>query len=136
MSIQSFFENIFGDTDLPSAAAVAAAPDTAIAAVKGFGESEATKVITALRQTDIGAAVAADISTVEGNSEMNPTEKFDQVVANTLPLVQKFVSEGGVPAAETDLLSITKGLVQMVYLDTASTSFGQLAAPMLKLLGV
>jgi hypothetical protein len=26
--------------------------------------------------------------------------------------------------------------VQMVYLDTASTSFGQLAAPMLKLLGV
>ena len=132
MSIASFFSNIFGTVPHP---AISAAPATTVAAVKTFANSESSKVIAGLKTTDIGEAVAADVAAMSSATLTGP-EKFAAVVSNTVPLILKYASGGGIAAVEADVLGIAQGLVQEIYLDTASTSFGKLAAPLLRLLGI
>ncbi len=135
MSIASFFESIFGETPVPTTAAISAAPETAIAAVKTFGASESLKIIAALKQTDIGTAVANDVSALM-SSELTGAQKFEQVVASTVPLLLTYATGGGIAAVEADLTGIARSLVQAVYVDVADTGFGKVAGPLLKLLGV
>lgn len=132
MSISTFLSHLFGGS--PHIAVSAASKQTT-AAVKAFGSSEAAKVIAALSTTDIGAAVKADVLTMQ-NASLSGAEKFAQVVSNTVPLVLKFVTGGGIAAVEADVLSITQGLVQTVYLDTASTTFGKIVGEFARLLGI
>lgn len=135
MSIASFFEKLFSDLPDASAAAITTTPTVAITAVKTFAGSEASKIIAGLKTTDIGAAVIADIAVVE-STDLTGAQKFEQVVANTAPLILKYVTGGGIAAVESDVLGIAQGLVQTVYLDVQSTSFAKLAGPLLKLLGL
>lgn len=133
MSIASFFETLFSSAPTP---AQIAAPATAIAAVQSFAASEVSKVMTGLKMnTDIGQTIAACIISIDSEN-MTGAQKFASVVEDSVPLILKYVTGGGIVAVESDVLSIAQGLVQEIYLDTASTSFGKLAGPLLKLLGL
>jgi hypothetical protein len=132
MSIKTFIHSIIGDNKHP---ALANAPATTVAAVKAFSHSETSKVVAALVATDIGAAVKADILAVKDHS-LSGSQKFEKVVANTVPLLLKYATGGGIAAVEADVISIARALVQVVYTDTASTGFGKIAGELLKLLGV
>ena len=134
MSIKSFFATIFHPSNAQSAA-IANAPVTTVAAIQAFAGSTAAQVIAGLKETDIGAAVANDISAIESSTMTGP-EKFASVVENTVPLIVKYAAGGGVAALEADVEGIARGLVQTIYLDVQSTSFGKLAKQFLHLLGI
>ena len=133
MSIKSFINSIFGSAQTHPA--VAAAPATTVAALKAFGGSEAAKVVAALKETDIGTAVANDVSALT-NSTLTGAQKFEQVVASATPLVLKYATGGGIAALEADVVGITRALVQTIYTDIADTGFGKIAGEFLKWLGI
>ena len=131
MSISTFFAHLFGTQN----AAVDAAPATTVAAVKAFGSSEASKIVAALKTTDIGAAVAADVAAVQSTNQTGE-QKFAAVLSNTIPLIVKYASGGGITALEADVEGIARALVQEVYVDVADTGFGKIAGDFAKLLGI
>jgi hypothetical protein len=100
--------------------------------VTTFAATEADKAVIALKSTDIGATVAADIASVKDNA-LTGSQKFEAVLANTLPLVLKYVTGGGLSAVVTDVEDIARSLVQSVFNDTASTKAGKVAADILGL---
>jgi hypothetical protein len=97
-----------------------------------FVASEADKAVLALKSTDIGAAVAQDIATVNDHA-LSGVEKFEKVLANTLPLVLHYVTAGGINAALKDVEDIARSLVQAVFNDFKSTSAGKVARAILAL---
>lgn len=109
-----------------------------IAALKGpvmaFVLTESQKAVAALKQTPIGAAVASNIAAIESEA-LSGQQKFEAVVANTLPLIVSYVAQGGVKAVVDDVEDIGRALVQQVYNDTRSTKAGQIAQAILALFG-
>lgn len=104
-------------------------------ATGAFVATEADQVVTALKQTAIGVAVAADIAAIK-NAKLSGTEKFASVLASTIPVVLNYAVGGGIAAAAKDVEDIARALVQSVYNDVASTSVGKLVGQFLKLLGI
>ena len=117
---------IFGLTILSSAA---------LAAIQSFALTEGEKAVAALKQTDIGKAVAADIATAASTTLTGP-QKFEQVLANTLPQIQALFTKQGQAAALADLEDVGRSLVQTVYNDVKSTTAATWATSILKLLGI
>lgn len=103
--------------------------------VQAFAVSEADKAVAALKQTDIGTAVANDISAVSSQS-LSGAQKFEAVLTNTLPLVLKFVTGGGLSAVEKDVEDIARSLVQSLYNDFKSTTASKIAGEVLHLVGL
>lgn len=122
MSIGSFFRRIFGSK--------------AGAAVAAIAVSEIQQAVAGLKSTSIGAAVAADIAALV-DSRLSGSEKFEKVVANTLPLIVQFVATpGSAKVAIADVESVARELVQSTFNDTRSTKAGGIAALILSLLGI
>ena len=103
--------------------------------VQTFAISEAEKAVIALKQTDIGAAVANDIQAIASKDLTGP-QKFEAVLANTLPLVLKFATGGGFAAVEKDVEDIARSLVQAVFNDVKSTTAGSVAGAILHAIGL
>ncbi|MEV5033696.1 hypothetical protein MRBLMC3_002933 [Sphingobium sp. LMC3-1-1.1] len=97
--------------------------------------TETAKAVLALKQTKIGAAVASDIDAMSSKA-MTGTEKFEAVLANTLPLVIEFLTDGGFSAAIDEVEDIGRALVQSVFNDFKSTTAGKLAKTILRLVGL
>lgn len=94
--------------------------------------SETAKAVLALKQTEIGAAVASDIEAIS-SKDMTGTEKFEAVLANTLPLVVSFLSGKGLAVALDEIEDIGRALVQSIFNDFKSTTAGKIASIILKL---
>lgn len=98
--------------------------------VETFALSEGQKAVAALKASDVGQAVAADVKSLT-DSSLSGGEKFEKVLANTLPLVVKFVAGGGVTAALDEVESLGRELVQSVVDDVESSSAGRIAKAVL-----
>jgi stalled ribosome rescue protein Dom34 len=96
--------------------------------------TDAQKAVAALKETDLGKTVAADIAAVAGSG--TATQKFENVVAATMPEVLKLVASGGVTAALADVESITREFVQSVFNDTKSSTAGKIASALLAVLKI
>lgn len=121
-AIGSFFKGLFGSKAGQS--------------VKAFAMTEVQKAVAAIKTTAIGATVAADIRSLT-TSRLTTQERFEQVVANTLPLVaQLATAPGAAQVAIEDVNSVTRELVQSIFNDTKSTKAGSIAATILTLLGL
>lgn len=83
-------------------------------AVEAFALSEPAKLVATLASSSIGATVKADITALMDQNKSG-LQKFEEVVANTLPLVEKYVAGPG--TIITDAEGIARGLVQQVYND-------------------
>ena len=95
--------------------------------------SETAKAVLALKQqTEIGAAIANDIEAIS-SKDMTGAEKFEAVLANTLPLVLSFLTGKGLSVALDEIEDIGRALVQSVFNDFKSTTAGKLASVILKL---
>jgi len=94
--------------------------------------SETAKAVQALRQSEIGAAVASDIEAI-ASKDMSGAEKFEAVLANTLPLVVKFIAKGGIEPALKEVEDIGRALVQTVFNDFKSSNAGKIAKLVLSL---
>lgn len=110
-------------------------PSKAAKSVIAFALTEEQKAVAALKQTAIGAAVAADIKALKSDT-MSGQQKFEEVVKNTLPLIVSMIAEGGVQKTVKDVEDIGRALVQSVFNDVASTKAGSIATTILKLLGI
>lgn len=110
-----------------------------IAAIKAEAASvamtEAGKAVAILKTTDIGKAVAADIAAIS-NKRLSGSQKFEKVVANTAPLLVKYITGGGFAAVEADVIDIARNLVQSVYNDFKSSTAPGLAKAILKIVGI
>lgn len=135
MSLRTFIDHLFGIDTAKSAAAVSNASASTVATVQSFAKSEGLKVVAALKETDIGTAVANDISAIQSHN-LTGAEKFSTVLGNTIPLVIKFLDGGGVAALEADVEGIARSLVQSIYVDIADTGFGKIAGEFAHLLGI
>ena len=121
MSIGSFFKKLFGSKAGQS--------------VKAFAMTEVQKAVAALKTTSIGAIVAADIASLK-DARLTSAQKFETVVANTLPkIVELATTPGAVKVELSDVESVARELVQSVFNDTASTKAGSIATLILTLLG-
>lgn len=102
-------------------------------------EAEASSVVhqavAILQQTDIGAAVTAEVKTLQSSSLTGP-QKFDQALAIAVPLIIKYAAGGGVALLEKDGLDIGRQLVQTIYNREVSTTAGAAASAILKASGV
>lgn len=105
----------------------------AAASVLNIVPSETAKAVLALKQTDIGVAVANDIEAISSES-LAGAEKFEKVLANTLPLINKFLNKQGRSAILSDIEDIGRALVQSVYNDFKSTTAGGIAQVILTIL--
>lgn len=105
-----------------------AAADTALNIVP----SETAKAVLALKQTEIGAAVANNIEAISSKS-LTGADKFEAVLANTLPLVANFLTGKGMEVAIDEIEDIGRALVQSVFNDFKSTTAGRIATLILKL---
>jgi|GEM_PF-2057765 len=94
--------------------------------------SETAKAVLALKQTEIGGVIANDIEAISSRS-MTGAEKFEAVLANTLPLVASFLTGKGLSVALDEIEDIARALVQSVFNDFKSTTAGKLASAILKL---
>ena len=94
--------------------------------------SETAKAVLALKQTEIGAAVASDIEAIS-SKDMTGAQKFEAVLANTLPLVLSFLSGKGLAVALDEIEDIGRALVQSVFNDFKSTTAGTIAKIILNL---
>jgi len=130
MSLITEIESFFTKTASAEAPIVSATTATAL---KAFGSSTAAQAVALLKQTDIGTAVANDVSAVESTGQTG-AEKFAAVLANTVPLVLKYITGGGIAALESDVVGIASSLVQTVYTDVADTGFGKIGAELVDLL--
>lgn len=101
--------------------------------VQPFVLSEAQKAVALLKQTDIGLTVMSDIQAV-ASKQLTGVQKFEQVVANTAPLVLKYVTGGGVSAVLADVSDIARELVQSLYNDFTSTKASSIAMDLLAVL--
>lgn len=104
------------------------------------GKSAVDAAVAVLEQTDIGAAIAADIKTVEhgtnaDGSAMTGAQKMDKVISNTVPLIVKYVVAGE-PAFVGDVTDIARATAQAVFNKEASTSAGAAATAILTAAGV
>jgi hypothetical protein len=106
-----------------------------LATLKTFALTEGEKAVAALKQTDIGKTVAADIAAA-ANADLTGMQKFEQVLTNTLPLIQALFTKQGQQVEMADLEDVGRSLVQTVYNDVKSTTVGTWAAGILKLLGI
>ncbi|UAK25510.1 hypothetical protein [Sphingomonas nostoxanthinifaciens] len=88
-------------------------------AVEQFALSETQKVVATLKTTSIGATVTADITALK-DSTLTGAEKYEQVVANTAPLVLSYVTGGGLASLASDAADVARELVQSLYNDVAS----------------
>jgi hypothetical protein len=121
MSVGSFFKKIFASPQGQS--------------VQAFALTETQKAVVALTKTGLGAAVAADIATLS-NSGLTGTQKFEQVVANTLPQIVTLLTSGGRAVTLAEVEDLGRALVQQVFNDTKSTKAGTVATLILGLLGL
>ena len=94
--------------------------------------SETAKVVLALKQTEIGAAVANNIEAISSKS-LTGADKFEAVLANTLPLVASFLTGKGLEVAIDEIEDIGRALVQSVFNDFKSTTAGKIAGLILQL---
>lgn len=94
--------------------------------------SETAKAVLALKQTEIGAAVASDIKAIS-SKDLTGAEKFETVLANTLPLVLSFLTGNGLSVALDEIEDIGRALVQSVFNDFQSSTAGKIASVILKL---
>ena len=98
-------------------------------------ETAAVATEAVAEKTTIGALIVADIKSVASHDLTNQ-QKFEQVVANTLPVVLGIAATGGVSLAKSDVLSLVNALVQNVYTAEVSTTAGATAAKLAPLLGI
>lgn len=101
--------------------------------VEAFALTETQKAVAALKQTAIGATVAADIKALTDHN-LTGTQKFETVVATTAPLIVGLLGDGGVKKAVADVEDLARALVQEIYNDALSTKAGSVANSILKLL--
>ncbi|AMK19318.1 hypothetical protein [Sphingobium sp. MI1205] len=94
--------------------------------------SETAKAVLALKQTEIGAAVANNIEAISSKS-LTGADKFEAVLANTLPLVADFLTGKGLEVAIAEIEDIGRALVQSVFNDFKSTTAGKIAGLILQL---
>lgn len=94
--------------------------------------SETAKAVLALKQTPIGAAVANDIEAIS-SKDLTGAEKFEAVLANTVPLVVSFLTGKGLAVALDEIEDIGRALVQSVFNDFKSTTAGKVASLILRL---
>ena len=97
--------------------------------------SEASRAVAALKQSEIGNVVAKDIMVMSA-SNLTGVQKFEKVVANTAPLLVKYVTGGGFAAVEADVMDIARNLVQSIYNDVRSKTAPNIGKAILKLLGL
>lgn len=102
--------------------------------IDDFALSEVQKVVAALKATDIGKAVAANIKAIE-NDALTGLQKFETVVSNTVPLIVSYVTGGDVKAALSDLEHIARELTQSVFND-GKVKGGSILTAILRILGV
>jgi len=93
------------------------------------------KAVAALKQTAVGVAILADIKAVS-SKDLNGQQKFEEVVANTLPLVLEIVKGDGIKATIADVEDIGRALVQEIYNDQMSKKALSVAKSILKILGI
>ena len=84
--------------------------------VTDAGISEGQKLVATLKTTSIGAAVTDDIQALT-DKDMTGAQKFEQVVANTAPLVLSYATGGGLPALAVDAGGVARELVQSLFND-------------------
>lgn len=94
--------------------------------------TETAKAVLLLKQTEIGGVIANDIEAMS-SKEMTGSQKFEAVLANTLPLVASFLAGKGLSVALNEIEDIGRALVQSLYNDFKSTTAGKIAAAILKL---
>lgn len=111
-------------------------------AVADFVVSEVQKAVAVLKTTDLGGAIAkivTDVTTKTNpdGSVMTGSEKFASVLADSIPLVEQFLTnKGAVGVAVTAVEDVARELVQSIFNDTKSTTAGSLATQVLALFGV
>lgn len=94
--------------------------------------SDVAKAVQALRQSEIGSAIASDIEAI-ASKDLSGAEKFEAVLSNTLPLVAKFVAQGGIEPALKEVEDIGRALVQSIFNDFKSSTAGKIAKLVLSL---
>lgn len=102
--------------------------------LEAFALTETQKAVAALKTTTIGASVADSINALK-NEQLSGTEKFERVVAFTLPLIATFVAGDGKPALK-DVEDVGRALVQEIYNDVVSSKAATIATIILRLLGL
>ena len=105
-------------------AQVASALKDAIVATEGAAE-----------KTTLGHAIVAACTALI-SSDLTNQQKFEQVVADALPLVLQVAAGGGVALVAADASTLTRTLVQNVYAAEVSTTAGAVAAKLAPLVGV
>ena len=90
--------------------------------------------MAALRKTQIGATVELDIMAL-ADSSLTGAQKFEKVVASTLPLLATMVAGTSTDQSKADVADIACALVQTTYNDIMSTKAGSIASVILRLLG-
>jgi len=98
-----------------------AAADTALT----LAPSEVAKAVQALWQSETGAAVSADIEAISSKN-LTAADKFEGVLANTLPLVLGLLNKNGLSAALEEIEDIGHQPVQAVFNDFKSAMTGAL----------
>ncbi|WP_022684571.1 hypothetical protein [Sphingobium bisphenolivorans] len=94
--------------------------------------SETAKAVLALKQTEVGSAIASSIEAVS-SKEMTGAQKFEAVLEYAVPLVSDFLTGKGLEVAVDQLEDIGRALVQSIYNDFRSSTAGVIAGLILKL---
>jgi len=97
--------------------------------------TDAQKAIAALKNTEVGAAVAADIKALTSSTLSGP-EKFEAVVVNTLPLLVDALKAGGITKGLKEVEDIGRAFVQDVFNSTVSKKAETIGSLLLKVLGL
>jgi hypothetical protein len=104
--------------------------------VESYVVTEADKALLAIKQDKgIIGTIMADINAID-SSTMTGLQKMETVVANTMPIVLKVLTGGGVSVVLQDVEDVTRALTQGVYNDFKSTSLGKIAGEIVKAIGL
>lgn len=132
MALKIFGFTLISNADL---AELKAAASREIDTIVPFWKAEADKVVAALKNTEIGDAVADSIVAIS-DANLSGAEKFSKVVGEIAPLVLNYVNRGGVNAVIEDVEDLARQLVQSTYNDVMSTGFGKIVRALRDLLGL
>lgn len=123
MSIKSFFSGIFGGSTVAAAVTIAGTALTTAAAA-------AAKAGNPIGDAAIRAATLADTTALSG------ADKKAQVIAVITPVIVAEAAKGGLAALVADVEQFAGMVVEEVVAEMKATPLAQLAAALLKALGI
>ena len=110
-----------------------AVEDVAEEAVE-FAGGQIDKAVAMLKQTNVGTSVTGIIEAV-ANEDLSGREKFERVVASSIPILKDFLDNGKLDTTLGDIEDLARQLVQSSYNDwNATGGLKRLAGPLIALI--